>query len=140
MFACAIYLIVMLTQDKTTPLEKVLYIGLITYWILSNYKIVLGLLIISLIPLFLLILCVFCCVGIFKAPGQRQVSLPSAFRPTNQQIINSGGTCSICMMDFSTSDNVLTLSCSDKHMFHQLCINGWINVRNNCPICRADIG
>ncbi len=71
--------------------------------------------------------------------GRREVIIPEAVHPTNEQIVNCGGTCSICMMEFNTTNDVVILPCSDKHMFHELCIKGWLNLKSTCPICRHDL-
>lgn len=47
--------------------------------------------------------------------------------------------CSICLVDFSESqDMVKTKVC--KHIFHKKCLQGWLNVNRNCPLCRRDLG
>lgn len=50
-----------------------------------------------------------------------------------------GGDCSICFMSISQGDRVYVLPCSDKHLFHCLCLRQWTRVKNTCPNCRAAI-
>lgn len=45
--------------------------------------------------------------------------------------------CSICLDHYTDHDPIRTLEC--KHMFHNLCINKWINNHTiTCPICRQE--
>lgn len=137
MFVSAIYLIVALAQDRTSWLEKVILITTIVYWFLQNIRTIICTFILLLCPLITIgiIIYVFCCAE----NGTRNIEIAEAIQPTNEQIINSGGSCSICMMNFDTSDRVIILPCSDKHMFHELCIRGWLNLKTTCPICRYDL-
>ena len=49
--------------------------------------------------------------------------------------------CSICIdeVDIKDIDNTKILNCSNKHIFHKLCINEWLNVNKICPLCREEI-
>ena len=49
--------------------------------------------------------------------------------------------CSICLVDFSVDDPkpLVELGCSDKHVFHQECLEGWIENNSVCPLCRQEI-
>lgn len=40
--------------------------------------------------------------------------------------------CTICL---SNENGQITLSCS--HHFHRQCINNWLSLKNECPICRV---
>lgn len=42
--------------------------------------------------------------------------------------------CSICF-DVMTSDNTRALPCA--HVFHEACVQRWLNQSRNCPICRV---
>ena len=47
-------------------------------------------------------------------------------------------SCSICLEDFKTGDNIKKLNCT--HIFHKECLEPWLNNNNrNCPMCRTDI-
>lgn len=49
-------------------------------------------------------------------------------------------TCAICLDNFHKLDQVTTLECHTKHIFHSVCLDRWINQsRNTCPVCREDI-
>jgi len=43
--------------------------------------------------------------------------------------------CAVCMDNILINENIITLSCN--HTFHDLCIKGWFNEKDTCPICRA---
>ena len=44
--------------------------------------------------------------------------------------------CSICMKDFEVGRNMMRLDCDGRHVFCQVCIEGWFADHNTCPICR----
>ena len=44
--------------------------------------------------------------------------------------------CSICMEDFEVGRNMMRLDCDGRHMFCQVCIEGWFADHKTCPICR----
>ena len=47
-------------------------------------------------------------------------------------------SCSICLEDFKTGDEIKKLNCT--HVFHKECLEPWLNNNNrNCPMCRTDI-
>jgi hypothetical protein len=55
--------------------------------------------------------------------------------------ITSTITCSICIdeIDIKDDKNIKTLNCSNKHIFHIICIDNWLNINNICPLCREEI-
>jgi hypothetical protein len=53
--------------------------------------------------------------------------------------------CSVCLEDFDLSGNkadgeqiLKTKPC--RHVFHQQCLKGWLQVSRTCPLCRTDLG
>ena len=46
-------------------------------------------------------------------------------------------TCSICLEEMGLKDCVKSKVCG--HKFHRNCITKWVQLRNNCPICRTVI-
>ena len=44
-------------------------------------------------------------------------------------------TCSVCRADFADSDDCRRLPC--LHYFHNECIDRWVLVHRNCPLCRT---
>jgi hypothetical protein len=47
-------------------------------------------------------------------------------------------TCSICFEQFNDEDECRELKCS--HMFHQKCVDHWLNDHITCPVCREETG
>lgn len=45
--------------------------------------------------------------------------------------------CSICLVDFEVDDDVVNLEC--KHIFHEKCIEEWVDRKKDCPNCREKI-
>lgn len=43
--------------------------------------------------------------------------------------------CVICQMDFEDQEKIGMLDC--HHEYHVDCIKKWLNVKNNCPICKS---
>jgi len=46
-------------------------------------------------------------------------------------------SCSICMYEYEVDQEVRTLPC--EHEFHATCIDRWLRIKRECPLCRADI-
>ncbi|XP_065661355.1 uncharacterized protein LOC136084698 [Hydra vulgaris] len=46
--------------------------------------------------------------------------------------------CTICLEDFYLNENVVLLSCG--HSYHKGCIENWLLVKNNCPLCKFIVG
>ena len=47
-----------------------------------------------------------------------------------------GEKCSICMEDFKAGRRLIRLDCEGRHVFHQVCIEGWFAGKTTCPNCR----
>ena len=46
-----------------------------------------------------------------------------------------GGKCVICQEDIEKGRKVRRLDCDGRHIFCQVCIEGWLRNNNTCPIC-----
>ena len=46
--------------------------------------------------------------------------------------------CPICLVNFVPDDELLVFSCDVKHYFHKKCGIEWLDVKTECPLCRAD--
>eukprot|EP00475_Leptophrys_vorax_P008840 TRINITY_DN1576_c0_g1_i1.p1 TRINITY_DN1576_c0_g1~~TRINITY_DN1576_c0_g1_i1.p1 ORF type:complete len:296 (+),score=57.82 TRINITY_DN1576_c0_g1_i1:172-1059(+) len=46
-------------------------------------------------------------------------------------------TCVVCMADFERGEELRVLPCS--HEFHTQCVDRWLKVKKDCPLCRRDI-
>jgi len=47
--------------------------------------------------------------------------------------------CAICMEEFNDADEVGELDCDKRHYFHTKCIEEWIKVKMECPLCKKQI-
>ncbi|XP_027354849.1 E3 ubiquitin-protein ligase MBR2-like isoform X1 [Abrus precatorius] len=45
--------------------------------------------------------------------------------------------CSICQEEYVVADEVGSLQC--EHMYHVVCIQQWLRLKNWCPICKASV-
>jgi hypothetical protein len=54
-------------------------------------------------------------------------------------VVKCGGECTICMQDIKLKETIYQLPCSDKHIFHTGCLDKWMRIKGNCPICRANL-
>lgn len=58
--------------------------------------------------------------------------------PVPQVILEQKPNCLICLEDLEDANKkILALKCA--HVFHNECINEWVQQKPTCPACRADI-
>jgi len=50
---------------------------------------------------------------------------------------NDSTRCVICLGDFLGGDRVRRLAC--MHLFHVKCVDSWLTIHRECPVCRVDI-
>ena len=50
---------------------------------------------------------------------------------------SSNELCAICILDYKIGDKLRTLPC--QHKFHQGCIDKWLALKSDCPICKYDL-
>ena len=43
-------------------------------------------------------------------------------------------SCSICLEEFEDNETISKTSCN--HMFHETCLETWLNTNTKCPFCR----
>jgi hypothetical protein len=48
-------------------------------------------------------------------------------------------TCAICMADYEEEEAVRVLPCGGAHHFHKRCVDDWLKINANCPICRGSV-
>ena len=46
--------------------------------------------------------------------------------------------CSICLINFEPTDEIIVFNCDPKHYFHKNCGHEWLAVKTECPLCRFD--
>ncbi|KAJ7961461.1 putative Ring finger protein [Quillaja saponaria] len=47
------------------------------------------------------------------------------------------GVCAVCLSEFKEAEAIRVLPYC-MHVFHVECIDKWLNLHSNCPICRAE--
>mmetsp|Transcript_17480 Transcript_17480/g.21167 ORF Transcript_17480/g.21167 Transcript_17480/m.21167 type:complete len:261 (+) Transcript_17480:2-784(+) len=47
--------------------------------------------------------------------------------------------CVICLCHYDNGEDIIVLPCSEKHLFHPVCIQSWLNNNKCCPLCMKDI-
>ncbi|XP_055334761.1 E3 ubiquitin-protein ligase RNF126-like [Paramacrobiotus metropolitanus] len=57
--------------------------------------------------------------------------------PVTQQMIEDGKACSICLDLFILNDPFKEMPC--HHQYHVNCIERWLLIHGNCPICRTSL-
>ena len=53
---------------------------------------------------------------------------------SSESSLTNDEICAICLLEIEFSKQYVS-SC--KHMFHNSCISGWINIKSDCPLCRT---
>lgn len=66
---------------------------------------------------------------------QSPYSRPPQPKPPRQRV-STGNECSICY-DIIYQHHMTTLPCA--HMFHEPCIQQWLNQNPTCPVCRNHV-
>jgi hypothetical protein len=90
------------------------------------------------------------CIGyqIFKGyMNQRQREkmktqvIEALSKVTYSQIkIGDSSECAICLGNFEEDACVTPLGCDIRHYFHYECIKQWMREKNECPLCKMEIG
>merc|ERR1711865_1118972 len=64
--------------------------------------------------------------------------LPTEQYDASQTSDSDDPTCSICLCEYEDKDELRLLpTCS--HKFHVKCIDEWLLLKTNCPVCRAPV-
>lgn len=58
-------------------------------------------------------------------------------RKLTLDMVCSQPSCPICSEDFDLGLDAFRLPCS--HLFHRDCVMPWLDMKQNCPICRAEL-
>lgn len=56
------------------------------------------------------------------------INLPKCFLCKDIKLV-----CIICLSNIKSNEYILQFEC---HSFHKKCINKWLKITNNCPLCR----
>lgn len=101
-----------------------------------------------LIPAFILVsvcLCLPVLIGVIMcvtSQGQTQTKkdvIKSLKEEKYDPKLHQESTCAICASDFESGQALIPLPCDSRHLFHSFCIQRWLNINSNCPICRAAV-
>lgn len=72
--------------------------------------------------------------------GKSQISNNQRNRTTSREDkAENEEVCSICMMNYINSDDVMIMPCDKRHFFHVSCVTKWLYKSQVCPICRTNI-
>lgn len=68
-----------------------------------------------------------------------RVRIPTTwdFESVQASAADTESTCCICTEPFTLGSPVAKLACG--HVYHIVCIKGWLPVNNTCPICRSSV-
>ncbi|CAI2378074.1 unnamed protein product [Moneuplotes crassus] len=58
------------------------------------------------------------------------------FTPENY---NEDEACPVCLEEFKEEDEIITLPCNGRHIFHTKCILEWLPRNNACPLCKEPV-
>jgi Ring finger domain len=62
--------------------------------------------------------------------------MKNKFKPKD---LSEGTECVICMMEYTSNDDLICLPCDSRHFFHAECITDWLKHNNSCPMCKKPI-
>lgn len=48
-------------------------------------------------------------------------------------------SCAVCLAEYNKKDSVIKTNCSTMHVFHTECLQEWIKMKANCPLCRENL-
>uniref|UniRef100_A0A6B2LFU9 RING-type domain-containing protein n=1 Tax=Arcella intermedia TaxID=1963864 RepID=A0A6B2LFU9_9EUKA len=112
-----------------------------------------------IINLFLIGICVLCCLCAFLCFGFIYMINPSALdqnanRGASKQHIQKLETkvfqkglfeeedakCAICLSNYEVGEDIKFLPCTPKnHHYHTPCVDEWLQINKNCPFCKRPI-
>lgn len=126
----------------------------------GTYKLALALLVLEyiqmLLPLLLMMLLLFAvclCMPLLVRLLLASGAIPTSQQPATQDQIArlprqryeartaqpGQDTCSICLEAYADGDDVRVLPCGSSHMFHVACVDNWLKINANCPVCRGQV-
>ena len=140
MIGSLVLAIVMISNAQDMHLAEI--IVLVGYMLLQAYIELFALFIILVVALSPLL-----CIGVFlwfcfcaKREDDRPmvIDIPPK-SATVEEVVNSGGECSICLQEIKAEEKVYLLPCHTKHIFHCFCLDSWMRVNSTCPSCRTEL-
>lgn len=75
--------------------------------------------------------------SVSEAPAKP--ALPSAINELPIEVLSESQStnCAVCMENFSKGDSTKKMPCN--HVFHTLCLDGWLAEQKTCPTCRHEL-
>ena len=53
--------------------------------------------------------------------------------------VEKESSCTICLEEFKSDDDVTEMTCNSAHIFHPDCLKLWLERNFSCPTCRTEI-
>ncbi|KAK6912117.1 Zinc finger, RING-type [Dillenia turbinata] len=78
------------------------------------------------------------CIGQEVSPGTGEVGLLAAGTEKERAVSGEDAVCCICLSDYADNDELRELPCS--HFFHVECVDKWLKINAQCPLCKYEIG
>ncbi|KAF9375678.1 hypothetical protein BGX21_003726 [Mortierella sp. AD011] len=77
-----------------------------------------------------------------KLPNEIEtIDAPSTTPPTTVEYLTlmdpQDAVCAICLCDYEDDEELRKMSC--RHYFHKDCVDEWLRLNRNCPLCKRDI-
>lgn len=82
------------------------------------------------------------CYIFFKGDNDYELNtnILSEYEEIDYLSYDDNDVCSICLEKYFDEEDlkkVVSLKC--KHLFHKECIDTWIRINKNCPMCKCDL-
>ncbi|CAK62965.1 unnamed protein product (macronuclear) [Paramecium tetraurelia] len=137
-------LAIFLSQETSrTGCEYYQYYFLCTILILSIYQYIdlyiIAIFCILFSPFLILFLIYYCVSHCTKRQQKREAMERLNIQSYKPNCVEGDPECTICRCAYELGENILTLTCSKFHHFHESCIMSWMNVNSTCPLCRKAI-
>jgi len=66
-----------------------------------------------------------------------KIKMNSRYTKLNDKNEMEYPTCHICLVETAKDEDCFVLPC--EHVFHSGCIEQWLKLHNNCPVCRSEL-
>eukprot|EP00347_Sterkiella_histriomuscorum_P003238 403365058 len=88
---------------------------------------------------------ILCLCGVLIQHGRKQRMRGNILQnikamPFGTLVFGESRDCPVCLSAFNADDQIIQLKCHKSHIFHQECLELWIQKGNlKCPMCRVEI-